>query len=350
MLIKIKTSDPHNILFAAILIFSITLHAALLSQLKWQFRVPEPTETVFEVELLKPEKKVIPPRRVVPVQPKLKPRPAVKKTPPKPKLLDKKTAPRPKAGKPEAVVKKAPEPVKKAVSVQKPLPKPVPKPLPKPLPKPSLNITSEMGQSPDLKESEIPGQDSIPGKPAVSELIVQVKPPEVQADEQSAVSEDPLPVPVLSVDPDDLKRVPGKELLDSGQIARSSKGSDVKAEIRTEKETVQYRIIDRDGEGGGQIEGSDDSGDSMIEGELRQRKVIFKPEPPSLNLERDVTITLKFTVLPNGEVDQIFPYRKAEPALERLAMQLLRQYRFEPLFENDKTQHGIIHFSIYRNK
>jgi len=86
---------------------------------------------------------------------------------------------------------------------------------------------------------------------------------------------------------------------------------------------------------------------NMIEGELRQRKVIYKPEPPVINLERDVTVTLKFTVLPNGEVDQIFPYRKAEPKLERLAMQLLRQYRFEPLFESDKVQQGIIHLTIY---
>ncbi|MFH2132491.1 MAG: energy transducer TonB, partial [bacterium] len=96
--------------------------------------------------------------------------------------------------------------------------------------------------------------------------------------------------------------------------------------------------------------GSKATGEDMIEGELKQRKVIYKPDPPVLNIESDVTITLKFTVLPNGEVDQIFPYRKAGPELERLAMQLLRQYRFEPLFENGKVQQGIIHFSIYRNK
>ncbi|MDH5559337.1 MAG: hypothetical protein OEY59_00615 [Deltaproteobacteria bacterium] len=88
--------------------------------------------------------------------------------------------------------------------------------------------------------------------------------------------------------------------------------------------------------------------DSIIEGEVSKRKIISKPKPPKLNLDKDVTISLKFTVLSNGEVDQIIPFIKADSELERLATRLLRLYRFEPLFDSENTQNGIIHFTIKR--
>ena len=78
------------------------------------------------------------------------------------------------------------------------------------------------------------------------------------------------------------------------------------------------------------------------------RKVIYKPEPPELNLDRNITVILKFTVLPNGEVDQVFPFQKADPELERIAIELLHKYRFEPLFGSNLVQQGRIHFTIYR--
>ncbi len=87
-----------------------------------------------------------------------------------------------------------------------------------------------------------------------------------------------------------------------------------------------------------------------IEGEISSRKVIYKPIAPQLNLDRDVTVILKFTVLPNGEVDQVFPYQKADPELERIAIEMLHQYRFEPLFGSTAIQSGIIHFTVYRKK
>jgi hypothetical protein len=85
-----------------------------------------------------------------------------------------------------------------------------------------------------------------------------------------------------------------------------------------------------------------------IEGEISKRKVIYKPSPPVLNIDRDITVVLKFTVLPNGEVDQVFPFQKAEPELERIAIEMLHQYRFEPLFGSNLVQNGIIHFIIHR--
>ncbi len=337
MLIKIKYPDPQNTLFAALLIFSIALHAAVLSQVKWKIQVPEKSEVIFEVQLLKPEKKVIPPKRIKPAPPVIKSHPRIKEVPRKPVLLKKKKAPPPKAGKPDEIANPQLESSKK----QRPV---------KPVPKPLLDIKSDIAQSADLRESDIPVGAHTPKTPSAKPLITRINVPESQANEQTFIPEVKQPSPALSLDPDDLKRVPQKEVLDARQIAQSSRKSDIKSEIRSQKETVQFRIVEQSGKGGSHAKGTEDKGESMIEGELRQRKVIFEPKPPVLNLEKDVTISLKFTVLPNGEVDQIIPFRKAEPELEKIAMQMLRQYRFEPLFENDKVQHGIIHFSIYRNK
>lgn len=83
-----------------------------------------------------------------------------------------------------------------------------------------------------------------------------------------------------------------------------------------------------------------------MEGEAARRKVIFKPKIPSVNIDRIVTISFRFTVLPNGEVDQIFPLLKGEPELEKIAMQTLRKYRFEPLPADQPTQSGIIRFIL----
>lgn len=85
-----------------------------------------------------------------------------------------------------------------------------------------------------------------------------------------------------------------------------------------------------------------------IEGEISNRGIIFRPPQPELGLDRDVTIALKFTVLPNGEVDKVFPYRKADPELERLAIEMLQKFRFEPLFGSSQVQNGIIHFNLNR--
>lgn len=89
-------------------------------------------------------------------------------------------------------------------------------------------------------------------------------------------------------------------------------------------------------------------GSGMIRGEVAGRKVVFKPISEPLNIEKDVRIILSFTVLPNGAVDQITPYRKADPSLEQIAIKLLREYRFEPLLSGNQTQSGRIHFILKR--
>ena len=92
----------------------------------------------------------------------------------------------------------------------------------------------------------------------------------------------------------------------------------------------------------------DTIGSGMIRGEVAGRKVVYKPTAAPLNIEKDVTVILSFTVLPNGSVDQITPYRKADPVLEQAAMKLLREYRFEPLLSGNQTQSGRIHFILKR--
>lgn len=84
-----------------------------------------------------------------------------------------------------------------------------------------------------------------------------------------------------------------------------------------------------------------------IEGEAQGREVIYRPPAPSLDLERDVTISLSFVVLSNGSVEEIAPLKKGAPSLEALAIELLGQYRFKPL-PGAKPQRGIIHFTLTR--
>jgi len=325
--------DSQHLLFTALLVFSIALHALLLSQLKWQIRLPEKTETIFEVELLQPEPKIVPPK---PLPEIVKPAPdTVKKE--KPRLVEQQQAPKPQAGIPEA----APQPP--------PVPEQKPAPV-KPVPKPMLNIQSDVAGAATLQGSDLPVGEHTPRRPVIDPLIMQVTPPESLAEEERVIPEKLEPAPELSLDPEQLQRAPGNDILDTRQIAGSTPRADIRAEIRSKKDAVTYRVVEQSGAGTSPIRGSHEAGEHAIEGELSRRKVIKKPEPPVVNLERDVTITLKFTVLPTGEVDQIFPFRKAGSELEQLAVRLLRQYRFEPLFENDKIQQGIIHFTIYRNR
>jgi len=87
----------------------------------------------------------------------------------------------------------------------------------------------------------------------------------------------------------------------------------------------------------------------MIEGEVRGRPVIFHPKAPVLDIERNVTVTLRFIVLANGSVEQIIAIKKSDPRLEALAIELLGQYRFLPV-EGAEPQSGVIHFILHRSQ
>lgn len=74
------------------------------------------------------------------------------------------------------------------------------------------------------------------------------------------------------------------------------------------------------------------------------RVVLFKKIPvyPS-GVNTGAQIRIKFTVSSDGFVTGMIPMQKGDPALERAAMNALRQWRFNPLKEN-KEMYGIITF------
>ncbi|MBZ0178759.1 MAG: energy transducer TonB [Melioribacteraceae bacterium] len=59
------------------------------------------------------------------------------------------------------------------------------------------------------------------------------------------------------------------------------------------------------------------------------------PEYPE-GVSKEIDIKLRFTILPDGTVGNIFPMIKADARLETAAINSLRQWRFEPLPESGK--------------
>ncbi len=69
------------------------------------------------------------------------------------------------------------------------------------------------------------------------------------------------------------------------------------------------------------------------------------PRYPS-GVNTSARIKIRFTVLPDGTVGRMIPLQKADPRLERAAMDALRQWRFNPLEEKDKVMVGVIPISF----
>ncbi len=282
--------------FLGILILSTILHFFLIQHLNFQISIP-PKKEIFEVEFIRPPK-IIPQKRPTKTyksdKAKLPSKPAIK--------LDKN---RSKLGKP-------------ALTIQS-----------------NLHIKNARNQFSLSKEKlNIPGLSQSSGK-IISDLT-------------------PLPEDTNStvINPGTRKHPLTKTEAASLRVEQLS-GGNIKNEVITEKNRGTGRDQNRTkkpSETDPDVSISGKRSNLKIEGEVSQRQITFEPEPPVLNIESDVTITLKFTVLPNGEVDQVFPFLKAEPELEKLAISLLHKYRFEPLFGSNKVQKGIIHFTIHRKK
>jgi hypothetical protein len=87
---------------------------------------------------------------------------------------------------------------------------------------------------------------------------------------------------------------------------------------------------------------------SAIIGPAAERRVIFQPPLPNATVESESELELRFWILPNGAVGRVVPVKKADPRLEALAINYLRQWRFTPLpseFPQDE-QWGIIPFKF----
>jgi TonB family protein len=76
------------------------------------------------------------------------------------------------------------------------------------------------------------------------------------------------------------------------------------------------------------------------------RIVIYKkiPEYPS-GVNSSGTIKIQFTVLQDGTIDKMYPLEKADPRLEKVAMDALRQWRFNAIAQNI-VQVGVITLSF----
>jgi hypothetical protein len=86
----------------------------------------------------------------------------------------------------------------------------------------------------------------------------------------------------------------------------------------------------------------------LIEGPASERQVIFQPPPPSVTVESESEIELRFWILPNGAVGRVVPVKKSDPRLEALAINYLRHWRFTPLASDtpQDEQWGIIPFKF----
>ena len=74
--------------------------------------------------------------------------------------------------------------------------------------------------------------------------------------------------------------------------------------------------------------------------------MIFQPPPPSVTVESESEIELRFWILPNGAVGRVVPVKKSDPRLEAL-VNYLRHWRFTPLPPDtvQDEQWGIIPFN-----
>jgi protein TonB len=85
----------------------------------------------------------------------------------------------------------------------------------------------------------------------------------------------------------------------------------------------------------------------QIEGLVASRTVIHKviPEYPE-NLQKQATVKISFTVLPNGHVGEMIPVIKSDALLEKITLDALRQWRFNPLPVDapQRVERGVITF------
>ena len=68
-----------------------------------------------------------------------------------------------------------------------------------------------------------------------------------------------------------------------------------------------------------------------IKGPLAARRILERPNLPTVRVRMEADIELTFWVLPNGIVDRAMPSVRGDTELEQIAIQYLKQWRFAPL-------------------
>jgi TonB family protein len=74
-----------------------------------------------------------------------------------------------------------------------------------------------------------------------------------------------------------------------------------------------------------------------IKGPAGKRKVLYKPGVPDVKIDREGEVELKFWVLPDGSVGSVVPLLRGDAELERIAINYMKQWRFDALDEGEKT-------------
>ncbi len=206
----------------------------------------------------------------------------------------------------------------------------------------------------------LPGTGRLAAAPAAEQLAPDIPMPEEQPAEPSDVVT--LPVrpmpeeePPLRV-PDQPKQVPqepAKTVLEP--VASQDRAE--QAEVKPIPTNVEQRSTVQEAEG---LAPSDkplptttissdvpSQGPYQIEGQAAGRTVIYKviPEYPP---DRQVMATIKisFTVLPNGNVGEMIPMIKSDALLEKITLDALRQWKFNPLPADvpQRVERGVITF------
>ncbi len=74
-----------------------------------------------------------------------------------------------------------------------------------------------------------------------------------------------------------------------------------------------------------------------IKGPAGKREILYKPEIPEVKIDREGEVELKFWVLPDGSVGRVFSLLRGDAELERIAINYIKQWRFNPLDEGRLT-------------
>ncbi|PID56800.1 hypothetical protein CSB45_10190 [candidate division KSB3 bacterium] len=72
--------------------------------------------------------------------------------------------------------------------------------------------------------------------------------------------------------------------------------------------------------------------DNSIDGPVRGRALIYRPQPPKVaSIGDNVELHLKFWVLPDGTIGEVVPLKRGNVQLEQIAISYLKTWRFKAL-------------------
>jgi len=74
-----------------------------------------------------------------------------------------------------------------------------------------------------------------------------------------------------------------------------------------------------------------------IKGPAGNRRILYQPEIPEVKIDKEGEVELKFWVLPDGSVGRVFSLLRGDAELERIAINYIKQWRFNPLDEGGPT-------------